>query len=84
MPNGLKLGILAVFVVICLSNSPLSISFGEEDKMIWIIEDESDENQYQSTKFDDSDANNIFKNTFGGKNSDKDKSEQIVELELSK
>ncbi len=83
MPNGLKLGILAVFVVICLSNSPLSISFGEEDKMIWIIEDASYENQYQSTKFYDSDPNNIFKNTFGGKNSDKDKSEQIVELELS-
>ena len=78
LPNGLKLGILAVFVVICLSNSPLSISFGEEEEVKWIIED-----QRITSEFDDSDTNNIFKNIFDGTNSDKDKSEQTAELELS-
>ena len=88
LPNGLKLGILAIFVVICISNSPFPTSFGEEEKVKWIIEDESmisgsNENKYSSTKFDDSDTSNIFKNIFDGRNSDKDKSDQIVELELS-
>ena len=78
LPNGLKLGILAVFVVICLSNSPLSISFGEEEEVKWIIED-----QRITSESDDSDTNNIFKNIFDGTNSDKDKSEQTAELELS-
>jgi len=78
LPNGLKLGILAIFVVICLSNSPLSISFAEEEKVKWIIED-----QHITSEFDDSDTNNIFKNIFDGMNSDKDKSEQTAELELS-
>ena len=67
MPNGLKLGILAIFVVICISNSAFPTSFGEEEKVKWIIEDESmisgsNENKYSSTKFDDSDTSNIFKN----------------------
>ena len=78
LPNGLKLGILAVFVVICLSNSPLSISFGEEEEVKWIIED-----QRITSDSDDSDTNGIFKNIFDGTNSDKDKSEQTAELELS-
>ena len=70
MPNGLKLGILAIFVVICLSNSPLSISFAEEEKVKWIIED-----QHITSEFDDSDTSNFFKSVFDGKNSDKNKSE---------
>ena len=78
MPNGLKLGILAVFVVICLSNSPLSTSFAEEEKVKWIIED-----QHITSEFDSSNANNILKNIFDVENSDQDKSEQVVELELS-
>ena len=78
LPNGLKLGILAIFVVICLSNSPLSISFGEEEEVKWIIED-----QHITSDSDDSDTNGIFKNIFDGMNSDKDKSEQTAELELS-
>ena len=78
LPNGLKLGILAIFVVICLSNSPLSISFGEEEEVKWIIED-----QRITSDSDDSDTNGIFKNIFDGTNSDKDKSEQTAELELS-
>ena len=78
LPNGLKLGILAVFVVICLSNSPLSISFGEEEEVKWIIED-----QRITSDSDDSDTNGIFKNIFDGMNSDKDKSEQTVELDIS-
>ena len=46
--------------------------------MKWIIED-----QQITSEFDISDASNIFKNIFGGKNSDRDKSEQTIELELS-
>ena len=88
MPNGLKLGILAVFVIICISNSPLPTSFGEEEKVKWVIEDhyttsELIEKQYTATEFDGSETSNIFKNIFDGKNSDKNKSEQIIELELS-
>ena len=78
LPNGLKLGILAIFVVICISNSPLSTSFGEEETVKWIIED-----QYRTSEFDSSDVSNIFENIFDGKNSDKDKSKKTVELELS-
>ena len=78
MPNGLKLGILAIFVVICISSPLLSISFGEEEKVKWIIED-----QRITSEFDDSDTSNFFKSVFDGKNSDKNKSEQTAELELS-
>ena len=46
--------------------------------MKWIIED-----QQITSEFDVSDASNIFKNIFDGKNSDRDKSEQTIELELS-
>ena len=88
LPNGLKLGILAIFVVICFSNSLLSTSFSEEEKIKWIIEDqqitsESIVKQHTTTKADNSDAVNIFKNIFDGKNFDTVKSEQTVELELS-
>ena len=80
--------IFTMIFLITVSFSTLTPSFAEEEKMKWIIENNSmsfgsNESQHSSTEFDNSYTSDIFKNIFDGVNSEKNKSEQTVELELS-
>ena len=78
MYNGLKLVILGIFVVICLSNSPFSTSFGEEDKVKWIIEDQQITPEQENDQTSKTKNQNIFQ--IG--NSGEEKRQQAIELEL--
>ena len=74
----MKLVILGIFVVICLSNSPFSTSFGEEDKVKWIIEDQQITPEQENDQTSKTKNQNIFQ--IG--NSGEEKRQQAIELEL--